>query len=99
MSVAAELRIAAVLCWQQNKTAMLFISIQDLELAINFWRNKSPSQGEALQLCPQASALAKPYALMIIQGAQRLPIEALSDNAKLAWAEYLQNRDRYGAGQ
>jgi hypothetical protein len=36
---------------------------------------------------------------MIIQGAQRLPIDALSDNAKLAWAEYLQNRDRYGAGQ
>lgn len=99
MSVAAALSIVAAPCWPQNKTAMLFISIQDLELAINFWRNKSPSQGEALQLCPQASALAKPYALMIIQGAQRLPIEALSDNAKLAWSEYLQNRDRHGAGQ
>jgi hypothetical protein len=76
---------------------MLFISIQDLELAINFWRNKSPSQGEALELCPQASALAKPYALMIIQGAQRLPIEALSDKAKLAWGEYLLNRDHHDA--
>ena len=99
MSVVAVPSIAAALCWQQNKTAMLFISIQDLEFAINFWRNKSPSQGEALQLCPQASALAKPYALMIIQGAQRLPIEALSDNAKLAWGEYLQNRDHHGADQ
>ena len=76
---------------------MLFISIQDLELAINFWRNKSPSRGEALELCPQASALAKPYALMIIQGAQRLPIEALSDKAKLAWNEYLLNRDHHDA--
>ena len=76
---------------------MLFISIQDLELAIHFWRNKSPSQGEALELCPQASALAKPYALMIIQGAQRLPIEALSDKAKLAWSEYLLNRDHHDA--
>jgi hypothetical protein len=99
MNVVAVPSIAAALCWQQNKTAMLFISIQDLELAINFWRNKSPSQGEALQLCPQASSLAKPYALMIIQGAQRLPVEALSDNAKLAWSEYLQNRDHNGSGQ
>jgi len=34
---------------------------------------------------------------MIIQGAQRLPIEALSDKAKLAWNEYLLNRDHHDA--
>ncbi|NDI27412.1 MAG: DUF3717 domain-containing protein [Burkholderiaceae bacterium] len=78
---------------------MVFVSIQDLEAAINYWRTQSPSKGDELVLSKEAGALAKPYALMIIQGAQRLPIEALSDNAKLAWAEYLQNRDRYGAGQ
>ena len=68
---------------------MLFISIQDLEFAINFWRNKSPSQGEALQLCPQASALAKPYALMIIQGAQRMPLDMLDEVCKEALAKFV----------
>lgn len=74
---------------------MLFISIQDLEAAINFWRSKSPSQGEELMLCPQANALAKPYALMIVQAAQRIPLEALGDNAKEAWHEYLRQRDQH----
>jgi hypothetical protein len=67
----------------------MFISIQELEAAINFWRDQSPSRGEALQLCPQASALAKPYALMIIQSAQRVPLDGLSEGAQTAWKEYL----------
>jgi hypothetical protein len=67
----------------------MFISIQELEAAINFWREQSPSRGEALQLCPQASALAKPYALMILQSSQRVPLDGLSDAAQTAWKEYL----------
>jgi len=50
---------------------MLFVTIQQLEAAINYWRSQSPSEmeGGELRLCPEASALAKPYALMIVQGA------------------------------
>ena len=70
----------------------MFISIQELEAAINFWRDQSPSRGEALQLCPQAAALAKPYAMMIIQSSQRVPLDVLSDSAQAAWKEYLSSK-------
>ena len=66
----------------------MFISIQELEAAINFWREQSPSRGEALQLCPQASALAKPYAMMIIQSSQRVAsfwYSAWKDAGSPAW--------------
>lgn len=46
------------------------ISLPDLEQAINYWRNRLPSQGEESRLCAEAAALATPYALMIM-GHQR----------------------------
>ena len=63
---------------------MLYISIQELEAAINYWRSQSPAEGEELRLCPEASALAKPYALMIVQGAQRVPVDVLDELARSA---------------
>jgi hypothetical protein len=68
---------------------MLFLSIQDLEAAINYWRSQSPALGEELCLSPEAAALAKPYALMIVQGAQRVPMDVLDEAAKLAIQSYL----------
>ena len=68
---------------------MLFLSIQDLEAAINYWRSQSPAVGEELHLCPEAAALAKPYAMMIVQGAQRVPMDVLDEAAKLAVQGYL----------
>lgn len=68
---------------------MLFISIQDIEAAINYWRSQSPAFGEELHLCLEASALAKPYALMIVQGAQRMPMDVLDETAKMAIEAYL----------
>ena len=68
---------------------MLFISIQDLEAAINYWRSHSPAVGEELHLCPEAAALAKPYAMMIVQGAQRVPMDVLDEAATLAIRGYL----------
>jgi len=63
---------------------MLYISIQELEAAINYWRSQSPAKGEELCLCPEAAVLAKPYALMIIQGSQRMPMDILDDAARIA---------------
>jgi hypothetical protein len=63
---------------------MLFVTIQELEAAINYWRGQSPSEGDELRLCPEASALAKPYALMIVQGAQRVPVDVLDELARSA---------------
>ena len=70
---------------------MLFITIQELEAAINYWRSQSPAVGEELHLCPEAAALAKPYALMIVQGAQRVPIDDLDEVAKIAIQSFLDN--------
>ena len=70
---------------------MMFVTIQDLEAAINFWRSQSPAEGEEFRLCPEAATLAKPYALMIVQGAQRVPIDVLDEAAKLAIQGYLKN--------
>jgi len=70
---------------------MLFITIQELEAAINYWRSQSPAVGEELHLCPEAAALAKPYALMIVQAAQRVPMDVLDEAAKLAIQKFLNN--------
>jgi hypothetical protein len=56
-------------------------TLADLETAINYWRSKSPSRGEELALCPQASALAEPYALMIFQRLREIPANSLGDEA------------------
>ena len=63
---------------------MLYISIQELEAAINYWRSQSPAEGEELRLCPEAAVLAKPYALMIVQGSQRMPMDVLDADAQAA---------------
>jgi hypothetical protein len=70
---------------------MLFVSIQDLEAAINYWRSQSPAVGEELHLCPEAAALAKPYALMIVQGAQRVPMDVLDEAARSAIQKFFKN--------
>jgi Protein of unknown function (DUF3717) len=67
---------------------MLFVTIQELEAAINYWRSQSPSKGDELRLCPEAAALAKPYALMIVQGAQRVPADVLDDLARSAIQQF-----------
>jgi len=72
----------------------LYVSIQELEAAINYWRSQSPAEGEELRLCPEASALAKPYALMIIQGAQRVPINVLDELARAAIQKFLKANEK-----
>jgi hypothetical protein len=67
----------------------LFISVTELEDAINYWRSRSPSVGDALELCEEVSALSKPYAILIIQGGKRLAIDNLDPKASSAWNAYL----------
>jgi len=67
---------------------MLYVSIQEFEAAINYWRSQSPAEGEELRLCSEASALAKPYALMIVQGSQRTPLDVLDEASRAAILQY-----------
>ncbi|SAK92163.1 DUF3717 domain-containing protein [Caballeronia ptereochthonis] len=73
---------------------MAVISINELEAAINYWRGRSPSSGDELTLCKEASALSRPYALLIVQRQSSLPPEELDDEALAAWKAY----DRFKNG-
>ena len=62
--------------------------LTELESAINYWRNRSPSQGDELTLCAEAAALAEPYALMIYETRNEIASQTLSAKAQealLAW--------------
>jgi hypothetical protein len=61
------------------------IPITRLEEAINYWRNRSPATGEESRLCPEAAALAAPYALMILAGRRELPATELGATARGAF--------------
>ena len=60
------------------------ITLAELESAINFWRQRSPSVGEELRLCPEASALATPYALMILNRRASMIIEEMPEKSQAA---------------
>lgn len=77
---------------------MLFISLAELEAAINYWRTQSPSVGDCLELCPEVAVLAKPYAMLIIQGAQRLTVDYLDPKALAAWNGFVQHRHHLASG-
>ncbi|KAA0086161.1 DUF3717 domain-containing protein [Trinickia soli] len=64
------------------------ITINELEAAINFWRARSPSSGDELSLCKEASALSKPYALMIVQRRTSVPSDGLDPGALDAFEAY-----------
>ena len=65
------------------------ITINELEAAINFWRARSPSSGDELSLCKEASALSKPYALMIVQRRASVSSDGLEAGARDAWEAYV----------
>lgn len=64
------------------------LTLMQIEAAINYWRARSPSAGEDLRLCAQASALAQPYAMMIIERRVSIPFADLAENANEAWKLY-----------
>jgi hypothetical protein len=68
------------------------ITLPELEAAINFWRQRSPSVGEELRLCAQASSLATPYALMIIQRRAQMLVTEMPEKAQTALTEWLAQR-------
>ena len=69
------------------------LTLPELEAAINYWRARSPSKGDELALCPQAAALAEPYAMLIFEGKQVVAVEGLSTTAQQALSEWLGSVD------
>ena len=64
------------------------ITLPQIEAAINYWRNVSPSVGDESRLCPEAAALAAPYALMIMSHRRELPATEIGDQARDALARW-----------
>ena len=60
------------------------IHVTDLEAAINWWRERSPSP-DGISAAPEVRALAEAYALLAWQRASELDVDALSDKALGAW--------------
>jgi hypothetical protein len=73
---------------RMSRPDMPDISIHELEAAINFWRNRSPASGDELSLCKEASALSRPYALLIVQRQSTMPTERFDPEARAAWEAY-----------
>ncbi len=64
------------------------ITLSEIESAINFWRQRSPSVGEELRLCREASSLATAYARMIIEHRASLPLAELNETAQQAFRDW-----------
>lgn len=64
------------------------ITLPQIEAAINYWRNVSPSTGDESRLCPEAAALATPYALMIMSHRREIAAAELGDKARDALAHW-----------
>ncbi|TAK91542.1 MAG: DUF3717 domain-containing protein [Burkholderiaceae bacterium] len=67
----------------------MVIPLHELEAAINYWRTRSPAQGEAHVLSAEAAALSKPYALMIFQHQSSIELQQLEPAAQEALVAYL----------
>jgi hypothetical protein len=58
------------------------LCVQQLEAAINFWRERRPARGNEGALAPEVNLLARIYALMIFRRAFTLDTTTLSDDAQ-----------------
>ena len=63
---------------------MAGIHITDIEAAINYWRERSPSP-DGVSLCPEIRALAEVYALLVWHHETEADEATLPDQARAAW--------------
>ena len=67
------------------------LTVQELEAAINFWREQRPAHGNEVALAPEVNLLARIYALMIYQRASIIDIHSLAPDAQqllLRWRQH-----------
>ena len=67
-----------------DSRSMTAIHITDIEAAINYWRDRSPSPDGVL-LTPEVRALAQVYALMIYARESEVAVEGFPSYAMAAW--------------
>ena len=67
-----------------DSCSMTAIHITDIEAAINYWRDRSPSPDGVL-LTPEVRALAQVYGLMIYACESEVAVEGFPSYAMAAW--------------
>lgn len=60
----------------------MYITIPELEQAINYWRSLRPSRGEERSLSPEVNALATVYAMMIFNRSASTSIDSLDPSVR-----------------
>ena len=58
------------------------LGVQELEAAINFWRERRPARGNEYALAPEVNLLATIYALMIFRRAASVDTDTLPADAQ-----------------
>ena len=58
------------------------LGVQELEAAINYWRERAPARGNEYALSPEVNRLATIYALMIFRGAASIDMNTLDAGAQ-----------------
>lgn len=53
------------------------LSVQQLEAAINYWRDRRPARGNEYALSPEVNLLATVYAMMIYRGQVAIDLDGL----------------------
>ena len=66
---------------------MAGIHIHDIELAINWWREHSPSP-DGVTACPEVRALAEVYALMVYYREAEADEDSMPPKAHAAWLQW-----------
>ena len=66
---------------------MAGIHITDIERAINWWRERSPSP-DGISACKEVRALAEVYALMVYYREHEADENTLPTVARAAWLEW-----------
>jgi hypothetical protein len=66
---------------------MAGIHISDIESAINWWRERSPSP-DGITACPEVRALAEVYALLVYYRASECDEATMPARARQAWLDW-----------
>lgn len=64
------------------------VSITELEAAINYYRNHSPTDEQVPILCREARVLADAYAMLIIRKKDGIHPSELNDSQKMVLEDY-----------
>ena len=68
------------------------LSVQELEAAINYWRERHPARGSEFALGPEVNLLATVYALMIFRRQSSLHIDTLDPGVQHLLQAWRSNR-------